>query len=1025
MSDRFDSAAVERRLDVLDRAQEEMDGFELDQVSDELAEPQFGTRRLITGVAGSGKSHTTRLEIERDPRYGILVGTTGIAAINMGEGVTTIHSALGFFNTASMIQGYNAGYIQRKLRKIKKRGFRNVIVDECFDYMQPVLTENGYKRIGQLATVNAKINVWSMNPQTYNLELKPVVRWIEHPAPEYLLEIDASRTDSKRGQRLIRCTPEHKILTPDGYVRAVDLHVGSQVIARAKSLSLTQKSLIVGSIFGDGSLTKNGNVRTSKQLRLTQGEDQLEYLLFKRGLFGDHAGSIQQSKSGYGDKAIYNLNVKVSDFMEELAVEMIPFKWHNRTYWNPTDKLISLLDEQALAIWFLDDGSLMQRLRKRDQSMMRIASIHTPPFSKETHDRLVAYLQSRFDLISKVIANGKGGYRLDFSVKETEKLLDIIRPYCPACMAYKVPGAKFSTLTNNSLDTSCAEVRSMKYIKRPRGHAKVYDMEVEDNHNYIAGNIIVSNCSMMPDRQLDILHAACAEVDMGIILLGDFCQLPPIPDDDERARAKAERRRARVPWAFDAECWSLFERDTVKLTKIWRQSDPTFLNALNAIRSGDGARGVELLRECPVEWRTSADPNFAGTTIVATNEEVARYNFTAQLANKSEPIKLNTRRRGKQLGEWKNIPEQQVFKVGDYVMILSNSRVDKHHVLYCSRCGKEKTHEQSLRALSTNISSADALAEHKEEGAKSEEILQSELRVPVGEEVLSEVERVDAQKTQREVRSLEGGKEESRGIHLPLSSRTPERELNGLLSRTSVSNGEEVRETSIQEGESASSQRNTKRQSPSKSGTNISRTASSGKDQLSVLQKGILDSLICDACGNRLSNLEKMGFNYVNGDCGHIVDFTGSEFIVKLVRNERDVTIPMLTRYSEQQDEPHAELWAKCQAQGFTPYFEPMKRKIRNDESGEWEEIDLGGAWRLGQIDYYPIRLASATSVHKTQALSLDKIQMDIRHPFYGAPAMCYVSMSRVRSPGGLTIVGSPQLLASKVNIDEKVRRWL
>ena len=77
--------------------------------------------------------------------------------------------------------------------------------------------------------------------------------------------------------------------------------------------------------------------------------------------------------------------------------------------------------------------------------------------------------------------------------------------------------------------------------------------------------LIVDEVSMMAADQLDILHRAVEEANryrdvrrpLGILLVGDFAQLPPI-----RAR-----------WAFDADCWPLFAANTTRLTKVWRQDD--------------------------------------------------------------------------------------------------------------------------------------------------------------------------------------------------------------------------------------------------------------------------------------------------------------------------------------------------------------------------------------------------------------------------------------------------------------------
>src|SRR4029077_14716364 len=94
--------------------------------------------------------------------------------------------------------------------------------------------------------------------------------------------------------------------------------------------------------------------------------------------------------------------------------------------------------------------------------------------------------------------------------------------------------------------------------------------------------LICDEVSMMDARQLDLIYQGCkllneqrghtGEAPLGIILTGDFCQLSPI----------------KAKWAFEASCWPEFEAHTTRLTKIWRQADAQFLEAINAIRSGNG-----------------------------------------------------------------------------------------------------------------------------------------------------------------------------------------------------------------------------------------------------------------------------------------------------------------------------------------------------------------------------------------------------------------------------------------------------
>jgi ATP-dependent exoDNAse (exonuclease V) alpha subunit len=76
-------------------------------------------------------------------------------------------------------------------------------------------------------------------------------------------------------------------------------------------------------------------------------------------------------------------------------------------------------------------------------------------------------------------------------------------------------------------------------------------------------------------------------------------------------------------------------------------------------------------------------------------------------------------------------------------------------------------------------------------------------------------------------------------------------------------------------------------------------------------------------------------------------------------------------------------------------------------------------------VEYFPLRLAYATSVHKSQSLTLDKVQIDFRNNFFGQPAMLYEAISRCRSLQGLRLVGQSDVFIKRCNIDPRIAKWL
>lgn len=150
---------------------------------------------------------------------------------------------------------------------------------------------------------------------------------------------------------------------------------------------------------------------------------------------------------------------------------------------------------------------------------------------------------------------------------------------------------------------------------------------------------------------------------------------------------------------------------------------------------------------------------------------------------------------------------------------------------------------------------------------------------------------------------------------------------------------------------------------------------------------------------------------YANGDFGHVreIDRPRSAVYVELLRNQETVEVQWVTRTNT------------------IPLEVGRRKAIKGEafvEGAPDERID-GKMEIIGTVTYLPVRVAYATTVHKSQGLSLDQVQIDTREGFFKAPGMLYVALSRARTIEGLHLVGSVDGLRGRCTVDPKVTAWL
>ncbi|OGE18948.1 hypothetical protein A2871_02135 [Candidatus Daviesbacteria bacterium RIFCSPHIGHO2_01_FULL_41_23] len=197
-----------------------------------------------------------------------------------------------------------------------------------------------------------------------------------------------------------------------------------------------QKAVAVGAILGDGFLQKTG--KNNARLRLEHSLKQQDYLIWKckilSNFFQKKPEILTRNNLKFGKSYQYIRNQSYSG--SEFG------KLHQLFYVDGKkvipDKISKLLKESvSLAVWFMDDGYYYPR--------DKIAYIYLPKLDSNSIKNLLIALKINYGLSPRLKIKKRGEYVLIFTVKETLKLIHIIKPYIIKSMSYKLPFDPVST----------------------------------------------------------------------------------------------------------------------------------------------------------------------------------------------------------------------------------------------------------------------------------------------------------------------------------------------------------------------------------------------------------------------------------------------------------------------------------------------------------------------------------------------------------------------------------------------------
>ena len=468
-------------------------------------------------------------------------------------------------------------------------------LDGCFTGDTRVLMADGTeKRIDEICLGDL---VMSFNEETKDVSPQRVVNVFHNgikPIGEWT-RICCDKTTNKANYIKVNATKNHKFFTSQGWVAAEDVSSCMSTYIYDYIPSKSQISFLVGSALGDGSAMFDNRLK-NKRVRFCiahkNDNANTEYMNMICGLFVNHASPIRHRVSGYGSDIIYT-NIGV--------INALPNCFHNQNNYvhtsiDPTkNDLFNLIDPLAIAVWYIDDGS-MRRGREdgANDSATNVtsrATIATNRYEKEMVERLTGILSQKFDIEcfcvrDKKRKDGTYGYRIDFNKCGAQKLFELITPYIPSCMRYKIP-YKYHSVKEIQWwkDTGKSGMRltdvyqsEMKQTYRNQNGTykkckcfESYDIEAENNHTYFANGFAVHNCRCIAKVTSEEVHLYSRQ--------GQPIENIPVIEEDLRFL----RQKIGKDFVFDGELL-VTDRDAIPSKEQYKQT--TMIVRKDGIKSG-------------------------------------------------------------------------------------------------------------------------------------------------------------------------------------------------------------------------------------------------------------------------------------------------------------------------------------------------------------------------------------------------------------------------------------------------------
>ncbi len=398
---------------------------------------------------------------------------------------------------------------QKLITTIVDEKFDLIIVDECFVYDTLVTTNRGQIKIGDIVENQLDVQILSYNLKTNDLEYKTINRYIKKETKTNLLRIKT------HNGLFIDCTPNHKIYVKNkGYVRADQINKNNELFMLPKTINQTatnseeqvlwqkmQRSNVCYAARSKTTVTRKCQSQMD-QKNMSNMRDRIFNATWQSGsiLYTKLFGQMENATTRYHQTNKHQINKRKTVNNLERYTQKTSRNSQNvvRTHETRQSNVETWYKRKNDSIQQRQNIFISRRKRSNNQTTTNNLRFINPNQQKLGF-RISDKNQKSSTPISfptKLLLTRYWGTRTQNSDRnrwkhaQNEKVEIFRPPQNRSVECFRVESVEILESRN----------RSESRINN-QSNSTVYNLEIADNHNYFANNILVSNCHAVKHKE--------------------------------------------------------------------------------------------------------------------------------------------------------------------------------------------------------------------------------------------------------------------------------------------------------------------------------------------------------------------------------------------------------------------------------------------------------------------------------------------------------------------------------------------